>query len=78
MMVVAPDTVRREKLPEAHGPPTPRAAGGHRALPLVPRHHAVRASSATPGAPSPQKGETLMAACRDGIAAVLRDPATWS
>ena len=78
MMVVAPDTVRREKLPEAHGPAhssTPPAG--------IARYRSFR--DVTPSGvigdarrANAQKGEKLMAACRDGIAAVLRDPATWS
>ena len=78
MMVVAPDTVRREKLPEAHGPAhssTPPAG--------IARYRSFR--DITPSGvigdarrSNAQKGEKLMAACRDGIAAVLRDPATWS
>ena len=78
MMVVAPDTVRREKLPEAHGPAhssTPPAG--------IARYRSFR--DITPSGvigdarrANAQKGEKLMAACRDGIAAVLRDPATWS
>ena len=78
MMVVAPDTVRRDKLPEAHGPAhssTPPAG--------IARYRSFR--DITPSGvigdarrSNAQKGEKLMAACRDGIAAVLRDPATWS
>ena len=42
MMVVAPDTVRSDKLPEAHGPAAlDAAAGRRRALPLVPRRHGI-------------------------------------
>ena len=43
MMVVAPDTVRREKLAEAHGPAAlDAAARRRRALRLVPRGHRLR------------------------------------
>ncbi len=78
MMVVAPDAVRREKLPEAHGPAhssTPPAG--------IARYRSFR-DVTTSGVigdarrASPQKGEKMLAALRDGIAAVLRNPATWS
>ena len=78
MMVVAPDTVRREKLPEAHGPAhssTPPAG--------IARYRSFR-DVTTSGVigdarrASPQKGEKMLAALRDGMAAALRNPATWS
>ena len=77
MMVVAPDTVRREKLAEAHGPPhwTPQPAG-------VARYVSFRDATASgvigdARRASAQKGEKLVAACRDAIVAVLRDARTW-
>ena len=77
MMVVAPDTVRRGSCPSTWTSPLLDASGGHRSLPLVPRRTAsgvigdARRSSA-------QKGEKMLAALRDGMAAALRNPATWS
>ncbi len=78
MMVLAPETVRRDKLPEAHGPQrsTPQPAG-------VARYRSFRdfSPSGVVGdarRANAQKGEKLVAACRDGIAAVLRNPQTWS
>jgi creatinine amidohydrolase len=78
MMVVAPDSVRRDKLPEAHGP-------AHSSSPPagIVRYRSFR--DITPSGvigdarrSTPQKGEKLLAALRDGMAAVIRDPATWS
>ena len=78
MMVLAPHTVRREKLLEAHGParstPSPAGVARYRAFRDITPTGVIgdaRRSSAV-------KGEKLMAACRDGIAAVLRDPQAWS
>jgi creatinine amidohydrolase len=78
MMVLAPDTVRREKLPEAHGPEhsTPQPAG-------VGRFRSFRdfSSSGVVGdarRASSEKGAKLVAACRDAVVAVLRDAAMWS
>ena len=78
MMVVAPDTVRRDKLPEAHGP-------AHSSAPPagIARYRSFR--DITPSGvigdarrASADKGEKLLSALRDGIAAVIRDPQTWS
>jgi creatinine amidohydrolase len=78
MMVAAPDSVRREKLAEAYGP-------AHSSAPPagVARYRSFR--DITPSGvigdarrASVEKGEKLMAACRDGIAALLRNPQTWS
>ena len=78
MMVVAPDTVRRDKLAEAHGPAhwTPQPAGVARfvsfrdATPSGVIGDARRANA--------QKGEKLVAAVSGTLAAMLRDPKTWS
>jgi creatinine amidohydrolase len=77
MMMVAADTVRRDKLAEAHGPAhwTPQPAGVGRfvsfrdATPSGVIGDARRASA--------QKGEKLVAAVRDTLAALVRDPRTW-
>jgi len=78
MMVVAPDSVRREKLSEAFGP-------AHSSAPPVGVARFRSFSDITPSGvigdarrASAQKGEKLMTACRDGIAAVLRNLQTWS
>jgi creatinine amidohydrolase len=77
MMVVAPDTVRRDKLAEAHGPQhwTPQPAG-------VARYVSFR--EATPSGvigdarrASAEKGEKLVAAISDAIVAIVRDQRTW-
>jgi creatinine amidohydrolase len=70
--------VRREKLPEAHGPAhssgPPAGIARYRSFrDITPSGVIGDARRATP-----EKGARLMAACRDGIAAVLRDPQTWS
>jgi creatinine amidohydrolase len=78
MMVLAPDTVRREALAEAHGPPhwTPQPAG-------VARYVSFRDATASgvigdARRANAQKGEKLVAAVRDAIVAILRDQRTWS
>jgi creatinine amidohydrolase len=77
MMVVAPDTVRRDKLAEAHGPQhwTPQPAG-------VARYVSFR--EATPSGvigdarrASAEKGKKLVAAISDAIVAIVRDQRTW-
>lgn len=78
MMVVAPETVRRDRLPEAHGPAhsTPRPLG-------VARYRSFRdiSPSGVVGdarRASPEKGEKIAIACRDAIVAVLRDKEAWA
>ena len=78
MMVVAPDTVRREKLAEAHGPAhsTPPPAG-------IARYRSFRDVTASgvigdARRASRAEGREADGRLRDGIAAVLRDPQTWS
>jgi creatinine amidohydrolase len=77
MLVAAPDSVRIAMLPEAHGPPrsTPAPLG-------VARYRSFRDISPSgvigdARRASAHKGERLMAACRQGIAAVLSNPQTW-
>src|SRR5207249_3103121 len=78
MMVLAPDTVRRDKLPEAHGPPhwTPQPPGVARYLSF--REVSTSGVIGDARRANPQKGERLVAAVRDAIVAILRNPATWS
>jgi len=78
MMVIARDLVRWEKLPEAHGPAhsTPRPLG-------VARSRSFRDFSASgvvgdARKATPEKGEKMLAACRDAIVAVLRSDEAWS
>ena len=78
MMAVAFHTVRREKLPEAHGPAQsstpPAGVGRYRSF------RDITASGVIGDArrASAQKGEKLLSALRDGMAALIRNPQTWS
>jgi creatinine amidohydrolase len=77
MLVAAPETVRQEKLAEAFGPPhssaEPAGVARYRSFrDITPSGVIGDARRATA-----DKGERLMAACRDGIAALLRNPQTW-
>jgi creatinine amidohydrolase len=79
MLALAPDAVRRDKLPGAYGPPshtTVKPVG-------VTRYFSFSdlSSSGVIGdarRASAVKGQKLVIACRDAIVAVLRDPATWA
>jgi creatinine amidohydrolase len=77
MMVAAPDQVRREHLSQAYGPAhssaPPAGIGRYRSFRDITSSGVIGDARRA----SPQKGEKLMAACRDGIAAVLRNPETW-
>ena len=70
--------MRRDKLSEAHGPAhsTPRPLGVARS-----RSFQDFSASGVVGDArnaTPEKGEKLLAACRDAIAAVLRSDEAWS
>jgi creatinine amidohydrolase len=78
IMVVASDLVRRDKLPEAHGPAhsTPRPLG-------VARSRSFKDFSASgvvgdARKATSEKGERMLAACRNAIVAVLRSDEAWS
>ena len=78
MMVVAADLVRRDKLPDAHGPAhsTPRPLG-------VARSRSFKDFSASgvvgdARKATPEKGEKVLTVCRDAIASVLRSDEAWS
>lgn len=78
MMVIAAELVRRDKLSDAHGPAhsTPRPLG-------VARSRSFRDFSASgvvgdARKATPEKGEKMLAVCRDAIAAVLRNDEAWS
>ena len=76
MMVVAPDTVRRDKLAEAHGPPHSDAAAGRRRR-ASSRSATLTASRRDRRRPPRQRREGREARsppCRDALAAILRDP----
>jgi creatinine amidohydrolase len=77
MLVVAPDSVRRERLPEAFGPP--HATSGPPGVARYRSFHDVTPTGVIGDArrADASKGERLVAACRAGIAAVLRNPQTW-
>jgi creatinine amidohydrolase len=77
MMVVASDLVRRDKLAEAHGPAhsTPRPLGVGRS-----RSFKDFSASGVVGdarKATAEKGEKLLAVCRDAIASVLRSDEAW-
>lgn len=78
MMALAPDCVRADKLPEAHGPThsTPRPLG-------VARFRSFHSFSQTgvvgdARRASREKGEKLATVCRDALVAILRDPEAWA
>ncbi|MEZ5854047.1 MAG: creatininase family protein [Hyphomicrobiaceae bacterium] len=77
MMALAPDLVRHDKLPEAHGPKhsTPRPLG-------VGRYRSFRSFSESgvvgdARKASKDKGERLVRVCADAIIAVLKDQEAW-
>jgi creatinine amidohydrolase len=84
MMVVAPGTVKAERLPEAFGGVAGSNApgGGHwYAMPARFRSFKDFTPSGVNGdarRASPEKGRKLLAICADGLAATLRDPSIWS
>jgi creatinine amidohydrolase len=78
MMALAPDLVRRDKLPEAVGPThsTPRPLG-------VARFRSYKSFSDTgvvgdARRASREKGERLAVVCRDAIVGVLKDAEAWA
>jgi creatinine amidohydrolase len=77
MMVVAPDTVRRDKLAEAHGPVhwtlSPASVARFRSF----RDATASGVIGDARRASAEKGEKCLAACRDTLLAILRDPHLW-
>ena len=78
MLALAPDLVRQDKLAQAHGPKnsTPKPLGVHQY-----RSFRSFSDSGVVGdarRASKEKGNRLAMACRDALAAVLRDDAAWS
>jgi creatinine amidohydrolase len=78
MMVVAPETVRRDKLAEAHGPahstPRPLGVGRYRSFRDISNSGVVGDARRA----SAEKGEKLAIVCRDAIVGVLRSAEAWS
>lgn len=77
MMTVAPDLVRKDKLPDAVGParqtPLPANVGRFRSYGVLTPSGVVGDARRATAA----KGEKLMAACRDALVSAIRDPETW-
>ena len=77
MMSLAPDLVRHDKLPEAHGPKnsTPRPLG----VGLYRSYRSFSESGVVGDArrATKDKGDKLAIVCRDALVAVLRDKAAW-
>lgn len=82
MMVLAPDTVKTERIPEAYGGVAgSNAANAWYATPTRFRSFKDFTPSGVNGdarRASRAKGEKLLAICADGLAAHLRDPQLWS
>jgi creatinine amidohydrolase len=82
MMVLAPETVKAERIAEAFGGVAgSNAPGGWYPVPARFRSFKDFTPSGVNGdarRASPEKGRKLMAICADGLAATLRDPSTWS
>jgi creatinine amidohydrolase len=84
MMVLAPDTVKLDRIPEAFGGVAgSNAAGGGNWYATPARFRSFK--DFTPSGvngdarrASPEKGSKLLAICADGLAATLRDPSLWS
>lgn len=81
MMVLAPDTVKHDRLPEAFG----GVAGGNAPVWQDPPARFRSFKDITPSGvngdarrANRQKGEKLLAVCVDGLAATLRSEKTWS
>lgn len=79
MLVAAPDTVKRERLPEAFGPAFSHAPSG---LPAVQRFASFEEFSASgvigdARRASAAKGERLLAAVAAALVQAIEDPRTW-
>jgi len=79
MLALRPDSVRRERLAEAHGPHSTRAEGQPAALHRRKSFRDVTPSGVIGDArvASAEKGEKLLAAVAERIAAMLRSEALW-
>ena len=81
MLVFAPDTVKRNRLPEAYGGlADPDARERLRVIPARFRSFKDFTPSGVNGdarRASREKGEQLVAICAEGVAAALRDAAIW-
>lgn len=80
MMHLLPEAVRRERLPEAHGPMSTRVEGQPGNLFLRRGFHEVSASGVIGDArvATAEKGGKLVAIAADRIAAMLLNPKLWA
>ncbi len=80
MMVLMPEAVRRDKLAEAHGPASSRAPGQPSALYRRKSFKEVTSSGVIGDArlATAEKGEKLLAAVSEKIAAQLANPKLWA
>ena len=80
MLAVMPEAVRRDRLAEAHGPHSTRVEGQPPALHLRRSFRAVSESGVVGDAraATAEKGERLLEAAAERIAAMLLDPRLWA
>jgi len=80
VMALRPDMVRLDRIEAAHGPASTRVAGQPVGLALRRPFDAISPSGVIGDArtASAEKGEKLLAAIAEGMAAVLRNPALWA
>ncbi|MBO0764661.1 MAG: creatininase family protein [Hyphomicrobiaceae bacterium] len=84
MMVLAPDTVRTDRIAEAFGGVAGSNAAGGASWYAVPARFRSFKDFTPSGVngdarrANPEKGRKLLAICADGLAATLRDPSLWS
>lgn len=79
IMALSPESIRRERLAEAHGPHTTRVEGQPSALYRRRSFRAISASGVIGDArpATAEKGEKLLDTAAAKIAAMLRNPALW-
>ena len=79
MLSLRPDSVRRERLPEAHGPTSTRVEGQPPTLALRRSFRDVSPSGVVGDArpATAEKGERLLETAAERIAAMLNNPALW-
>jgi creatinine amidohydrolase len=79
MLALRPDSVRQERLAEAHGPASTRVEGQPSALTMRRSFKAVSASGVVGDArvATAAKGEALLEAAAERIAAMLLNPRLW-
>jgi len=79
MLVAAPETVKRDRFAQAHGPAFSHAPDG---LPVVQRFASFKEFSASgvigdARRASADKGERIFAAISSALADIIQDPKTW-